>query len=77
MQLSEPLALTLLCFAATLPVPACCCKLLLHAHPPDRCAALPCTHEHTHHPYPPSTSDLKASDDGAPLLLLLSCLLRS
>ena len=71
-----------LCFALLLTCCYCAALLLLHARPP---VALmlpwPCKPaRHTHHPYPhldQPASDLKASDDGAPLLLLLSCPLRS
>lgn len=68
-----------LCFALLLTYCYCASLLLLHARPP---VALllpwPCKPaRHTHHPYPHDdqpASDLKASDDGAPLLLpLLSC----
>ena len=63
-----------LCFALLLTYCYCASLLLLHARPP---VALllpwPCKPaRHTHHPYPhldQPASDLKASDDGAPLLL--------
>lgn len=68
-----------LCFALLLTYCYCAALLLLHARPPARCAAAalpwpckPARHTHTHHPYPhldQPASDLKASDDGAPLLL--------